>query len=396
MSQIYKDGAKVLKLIKTKNIGLKGACFKLKRNVRPIYALINKILPVRKKLENEIQKKWKDCEDIELASLMLFDYWKSGKISGGGAVKHKIMEKFKPSKFLAKNLKKQKRWVIINQFKKPKNTKILGKQDEIIPDLYCIEDSAEIAKMIKNSEIISQEKASCMPVASLRLKKGNWNAIDACAAPGNKTLQLAGRMKKLSTGKIYAYELNPNRFGLLRRRIKEYRADNVKAINGDYLKAEIPKNVKVAIVDPSCSGSGIISHQLIDNGKITVQPDLVTERLKSLSYFQEKVLTKTLNIPGIQQVLYSTCSVHKIEDENVVHNVLSSFWRKFKLVKALPKWKRRGFGDYGELMVRVNPLEDKTQGFFVALIKRRSLRLGHHIIKRTHRYWSKKKHIKFN
>lgn len=57
MSQIYKDAAKVLKLIKTRNIGLKGACFGLNRNVKPVYAIVSKVLPLWKRLEIEILKK---------------------------------------------------------------------------------------------------------------------------------------------------------------------------------------------------------------------------------------------------------------------------------------------------------------------------------------------------
>lgn len=132
-------------------------------------------------------------------------------------------------------------------------------------------------------------------------------------------------MKTLTKGKLFAFELNPHRFQLLARRLNEYKANNVVAKRADYLRAKIPRGIKVAVVDPSCSGSGIISHQLIDHGKLTYNPDYIDHRVKQLSYFQEKVLNNTLVIPGISQVVYSTCSVHKIENENVVETVLSRY-----------------------------------------------------------------------
>lgn len=88
-------------------------------------------------------------------------------------MKQKIMETFKNNKLVHEKEKSKHRWVIINKFKPPKSKIALGKEDKLISDLYNPIDSAEIAKMILNSEIISQEKASCMPVASLKLKKGN-------------------------------------------------------------------------------------------------------------------------------------------------------------------------------------------------------------------------------
>ena len=44
---------------------------------------------------------------------------------------------------------------------------------------------------------------------------------------------------------------------------------------------------------------------------------------------------------------------------------------EFELLRVLPKWHRRGLGEYSSC-VRVDPKEDKTNGFFVACFQRKA------------------------
>lgn len=59
-----------------------------------------------------------------------------------------------------------------------------------------------------------QDKASCFPVYALK-PRSHWTLIDACAAPGNKTIHLAALMG--NQGKIYALDLDKGRVDLLRK-----------------------------------------------------------------------------------------------------------------------------------------------------------------------------------
>lgn len=97
--------------------------------------------------------------------------------------------------------------------------------------------------------------------------------------------------------------------------------------------------------------------------------------------------------------MYSTCSIHAIEDEHVVRAALQSteaLSANFKLAspsEVLPQWKRRGYPEemedpsastlasrlsisftqilaHAASVVRCLPGEDATNGFFVAGLKR--------------------------
>lgn len=103
----------------------------------------------------------------------------------------------------------------------------------------------------------------------------------------------------------------------------------------------------------------------------------------------------TKSVPNVTRIVYSTCSVHALENEHVVQAVLDTEEAKvgkFALApqnEVLPTWQRRGLGgqlaDHGKpemfpfgmslnlsvsdnaaSLVRCLPGEDHTNGFFVA------------------------------
>ena len=93
-----------------------------------------------------------------------------------------------------------------------------------------------------------------------------------------------------------------------------------------------------------------------------------TERLQQLSAFQITILSHALSFPCARRVVYSTCSIHAIENENVVEQVLRKFGGKFELERVLPDWSCRGLNtfEWGEKCLRMSPETTNTHGFFVA------------------------------
>lgn len=70
--------------------------------------------------------------------------------------------------------------------------------------------------------------------------------------------------------------------------------------------------------------------------------------------------------------MYSTCSIHQEENEDVVKKALDSQNGKWRLKKAIPQWHRRGFSVFedSENCLRTSPEEDAMLGFFVACFER--------------------------
>ena len=58
---------------------------------------------------------------------------------------------------------------------------------------------------------------------------------------------------------------------------------------------------------------------------------------------QTKALQHALTLPKLQRLVYSTCSVHEVENELVVKTVLPSAQALgFELADPFPSWPRRG------------------------------------------------------
>ncbi|KAJ3260632.1 putative 28S rRNA (cytosine-C(5))-methyltransferase [Boothiomyces macroporosus] len=163
------------------------------------------------------------------------------------------------------------------------------------------------------------------------------------AAPGNKTSHLSAIMK--NTGKITAFDMDRKRLDTLERLTGRAGCSNIKAVHGSFLDAN-PKdysNIEYILLDPSCSGSGIVGRMdhLVQDFEENEAED-TQERVNSLAEFQKQVLLHAFSFPKVKRVVYSTCSKHKEENEMVVEHVLSKN-KRFKLVEnVFSTWKRRG------------------------------------------------------
>ncbi|RYO76948.1 hypothetical protein DL766_007464 [Monosporascus sp. MC13-8B] len=283
--------------------------------------------------------------------------------------------------------------------------------DEHIPNLLAVSPSFEFTKTeaYRSGAIILQDKASCFPAYLLDPLPEDGDVIDSCAAPGNKTTHLAALVHSRTAEseqcaqRIYAFEKDKNRALTLEKMVKLAGAKDIIRISfaQDFLKvnpnADLFKYVGALLLDPSCSGSGIVGRDAMptihlpespgsntkksqsqnsrkrkrgddapaesaqevfvdDDGTETV---VATEkelkaRLEALSSFQLTLLLHALEFPAARKVTYSTCSVHAEENEQVVLRALQSDvgqrrgWRILKRdeqVRGLREWPVRGTVD---------------------------------------------------
>ncbi|KAI0360043.1 S-adenosyl-L-methionine-dependent methyltransferase, partial [Trametes cingulata] len=260
------------------------------------------------------------------------------------------------------------------------------KQDEHIPDLLAFHPSVRFTEdpLYLSGKVILQDKASCFPAYILAPPASDKAVvIDATAAPGNKTSHLCAIMQ--NKGKLFAFERDRKRFSTLKTMLSRAHCSNVEAVNSDFLTIS-PDDAKYSgvthiLLDPSCSGSGIVNRldHLLDNEQ---ENEADTERLNKLAAFQLKMIRHAMTFPSVQRIVYSTCSVHAIENEHVVRQAIKSEEAKsgrFRLGRkeeVLPTWKRRGISEEmddpadADSVVRCSPGEDATNGFFVSLFVR--------------------------
>ncbi|KAJ6468438.1 S-adenosyl-L-methionine-dependent methyltransferase [Mycena sanguinolenta] len=262
-------------------------------------------------------------------------------------------------------------------------------KDEHIPNLLLFPPQTTFHDdpAYKSGKLILQDKASCFPAVVLAPPaRKDAVVIDATAAPGNKTTHLSALMRNM--GKLYAFERDRKRFGTLTMMLSWAGCKNVEPVNSDFLTVD-PLDSKFAkvthiLLDPSCSGSGIVNRldYLLETEEEEDQEEK-EERLNKLASFQLMMIRHAMKFPKVSRIVYSTCSIHATENEHVVRAALVSdeaIAGPFHLAAqedVLPKWHRRGMPeemarpDDAAPLIRCSPGEDATNGFFVSCFVRK-------------------------
>ncbi|KAM3933340.1 28S rRNA (cytosine-C(5))-methyltransferase [Leptodactylus fuscus] len=246
-------------------------------------------------------------------------------------------------------------------------------QDLHVPNLLVFPPSTDFHKdsLYTAGHLILQDKASCLPALLLDPPVGAC-VIDACAAPGNKTSQLAAIIQ--NKGKVFAFDLDTKRLATMSTLLLRAGVTCQELANQDFLTVKHceSKYQKVShiLVDPSCSGSGMPDRMRVLTHEAGSEQE---ERLQALSAFQRRALSHALKFPSVQFVVYSTCSIHQQENEDVVKDILEQH-PDFRLANVLPSWPVRGLSTFpgSECCLRATLSETLTNGFFVALFQRRS------------------------
>ncbi|KAF8656783.1 hypothetical protein AX16_002335 [Volvariella volvacea WC 439] len=268
----------------------------------------------------------------------------------------------------------------------PSESRTAFARDQHIPDLLLFHPQITFHDdpLYKDGKIILQDKASCMPAFVLSPPaREDTVAIDATAAPGNKTSHLSALMG--SQGKIYAFERDRRRFSTLKTMLSKAQCKNVEPLNADFLSLDPsdPQYSQVThiLLDPSCSGSGIVNRldYLLeaDDENDTNQE----ERLGKLSAFQFMMVKHAMKFPRVEKIVYSTCSIHAAENEHVVRAALGCEEARGRFVLAprdqvIPTWERRGLDDEmgntgdASALIRCLPGDDATNGFFISCFVR--------------------------
>ncbi|XGW10341.1 hypothetical protein V3C99_012098 [Haemonchus contortus] len=226
---------------------------------------------------------------------------------------------------------------------------------------------------VEQRYLILQDKASCLPAYLLAPLPGS-HVFDTCAAPGMKTSHVAAILG--GTGRIWATDRSEDRIETMKNILEECGVENASILHGDFLKTDVNEKkfseVKYAIVDPPCSGSGMVKRMDELTGG-----NAQAERLAKLRNLQAMILKHALKFPNLQRAVYSTCSIFEEENEQVVDEVLLDTYvrQNFHLASSvLPTWNHRGLDtyDFGADCLRADPAKTLTNGFFVAVFERTS------------------------
>ena len=191
--------------------------------------------------------------------------------------------------------------------------------------------------------------------------KENENILDMAAAPGGKTTELQSLAN--NKAQITAVEKNGIRLERLEYNINKLGAKKINIIKKDARFLDDYYTFDKILLDAPCSGSGTLSKENLND----FNEELVTRSVNT----QKQLITKAFNLLKKDGILtYSTCSILKQENEEVVKYLLENnsnaeiIHLNLSEFEDLPTIKN---DIPGTLTIRPNEL---YEGFFIAQIKK--------------------------
>lgn len=188
--------------------------------------------------------------------------------------------------------------------------------------------------------------------------------LDACAAPGGKTTQLASYLEP--GGQITALDLHATKLRLIEANARRLGVQNyiqTQALDARQADQHLPaQSYDRILVDAPCSGFGLMRRK----PEIRYLRD--AKALTSLAQVQQDILTSVaplLKVGGL--LVYSTCTIFEEENQQIVHNFLTTH-REFTLAPVVTTWPLKVLhrGDF----VQIFPDDFQTDGFFIACLKK--------------------------
>ena len=200
------------------------------------------------------------------------------------------------------------------------------------PEFYEVKSGAwaRVEALIAEGVLFLQDPATRHAVELLAPKAGE-TILDACAAPGGKSLAISDAM---GAGRVVALDLPSPRIERLKQNLSRAKGD-VALVQGDLLQVErlgifeehnLPKAYDAVLLDVPCSNTGVMRH------RVDVKWRLQVSDFAKHARQQGDLLSAAarLVVPG-GRLVYSTCSLDAEENASVITQFLEKTRGRFKL-----------------------------------------------------------------
>lgn len=229
------------------------------------------------------------------------------------------------------------------------------------------EKELEELDIYKNGEIYLQSLSSMLPPIIME-PKAEEDILDMCAAPGGKTTQIAAITE--NKAHITACEMNTIRAERLKYNLEKQGVTSAFVMQKDSREIDDFFSFDRILLDAPCSGSGTLDLNNEETFKYFT-PRLIEKTSKA----QAKLIAKAVKLlkPG-HEMIYSTCSILSIENEEIVENILKD--KKMEIVpislNGLDHIEKLPTKIPGTLCVCPNEL---YEGFFIAKLRKNSKKI---------------------
>ena len=211
-----------------------------------------------------------------------------------------------------------------------------------------------------------QEPSAASVVKALDIQEGDW-VLDACAAPGGKSHQIACALN--NTGFLLSNEIDPKRANILMSNMERCGVGEnmITCSSLERLAPQFQGVFDKVLVDAPCSGEGMMKKHELASVEWSVENNLACQK-RQLRILDEAVTCLKTN--GI--LVYSTCTYAIEENEAVIYEFLKRH-PEMELLDGGDHVKRKGL-PYKDLDVskvrRIYPMDGGEGHFFAKMRKR--------------------------
>lgn len=229
--------------------------------------------------------------------------------------------------------------------------------------LVITKGEAISSPLFAQGAITVQDESAMLAVDSMTIQSHD-RILDACAAPGGKTVQIAQQLD--DGGSVDALDIHQHKVRLINRNARRMRvADRVHTHAADARKADTlfaDETFDKVLVDAPCSGIGLLRRKPEIRYTKHLQD---SEHLHQIQLAILDAVAPKVKKGGI--ITFSTCTILQEENDQTVHDFLQSH-PEFSLERT--KTKRAIKDDRDSATLTILPSDYDSDGFFISSLKR--------------------------
>ena len=192
-------------------------------------------------------------------------------------------------------------------------------------------------ELFKEGLIIAQDESS-IRVASVVNPLSGSSVLDACSAPGGKSLHMAAIMN--NNGSITSCDVYEQKLNKINENAKKLGVNIIKTVLADATSFDYKEKFDYVLCDVPCSGLGVIGH------KPDLKYHITLKDIEEINNLQKNIIrhvSKYVKDDGI--LVYSTCTINKFENEWLIKYFLYESKEFVKLEEEiiLPTSSNDGF-----------------------------------------------------
>ncbi|MGV0167362.1 16S rRNA (cytosine(967)-C(5))-methyltransferase RsmB [Furfurilactobacillus sp. WILCCON 0119] len=220
------------------------------------------------------------------------------------------------------------------------------------------------SQAFRDGAITIQDESAMLPVEALALMPDD-QVLDACAAPGGKTTQIAEALT--GTGHVTALDLYAHKVALIKANARRMHiGDRVSAVQLDANQAGdqfAPETFDKILVDAPCSGLGLLRRKPEIRYAKTLTDSAALQKIQLGILDAVAPLVKKTGI-----IAYSTCTILKQENDDVAAAFIAAH-PEFEPVMV--QTTRNLKADRTTPWLTIYPDDFGSDGFFVSAFRRR-------------------------